>query len=96
MLPRALDVGAARPVYPGVCAGAGGVCGGGVVGGEEGVGAVDHPGFGWGVVVGGGQGVVAVVHEGHVRGGGRLVVGGGGDVWVDVLEAALGGHAVGA
>ena len=46
--------------------------GGGVVGREEGVGPVDHPGADWAVVVGGGEGVVSVVHEGHVRGWGWL------------------------
>ena len=55
--------------WPGLCGG-----GGGVVGREEGVSAVDHPGFGSSVVVGGGEGVVSVVHEGHVRGGGWLPV----------------------
>ena len=47
---------------PGLCGG------GGVVGGEEGVGAVHHPVASWCVVVGGGEGVVQIVHEGHVRG----------------------------
>ena len=38
---------------------------------------------------------MAVVHESHVRGGGRLAVGAGGDVGVDVLPAvAQGGQAV--
>ena len=46
---------------PGLCGG------GGIVGGEEGVGAVQHPVASWCVVVGGGEGVVPIVHEGHVR-----------------------------
>ena len=47
------------------------------------------------VVVGGGEGVVYVVHEGHVRGGGWLLVVGGGDVSRDVVpEVAQGGHPV--
>ena len=54
--------------------------GGGVVGGEEGVGAVYHPVVSGCVVVGGGEGVVQIVHEGHVRGGGWLLLVGGGDV----------------
>ena len=67
--------------------------GGGVVGGEEGVGAVHHPVASWCVVVGGGEGVVQIVHEGHVRGGGWLPVVGGGDVPGDVVpEVAQGGH----
>ena len=37
------------------------------------------------VVVGGGEGVVQIVHEGHVRGGGWLLVVGGGDVPRDVV-----------
>ena len=56
---------------------------------------MDHPCVGRGVVVGGGKGVVAIAHDGHVCEGGRLVAGGAEDVWVDVLEAASGGHAVG-
>ena len=45
--------------------------------------------------MGGGEGVVAVVHEGHVRGGGRLGGGGGGNVGLDVVPAvAQGGQAV--
>ena len=44
---------------------------GSVVGGEEGVSAVEQEGVGWCVVVGGGEGVVFVVHEGHVRGWGH-------------------------
>ena len=48
-----------------------GLCwGGGVVGGEEGVGAVYHPMVSCCVVVGGGEGVVQIVHASHVRGGG--------------------------
>ena len=67
--------------------------GGGVVGGEEGVGAVHHPVVSWCVVVGGGEGVVHIVHESHVRGGGWLPVVGGGDVPRDVVpEVAQGGH----
>ena len=72
---------------PGLCGG------GGVVGGEEGVGAVYHPVVSGWVVVGGGEGVVQIVHEGHVRGGGWLLVVGGGDVPRDVVpEVAQGGH----
>ena len=74
-----------------------GLCGGagGVVGGEEGVGAVYHPGASGCVVVGGGEGVVYVVHEGHVRGGGWLLVVAGGDIARDVVpEVAQGGHPV--
>ena len=72
---------------PGLCGG------GGVVGGEEGVGAVYHPVVCGCVVVGGGEGVVQVVHEGHVRGGGWLLLVGGGDVPRDVVpEVAQGGH----
>ena len=45
------------------------------------------------VVVGGGEGVVQIVHEGHVRGGGLLLLVGGGDVPRDVVpEVAQGGH----
>ena len=67
--------------------------GGGVVGGEEGVGAVHHPVVSGCVVVGGGEGVVQIVHEGHVRGGGWLPLVGGGDVPRDVVpEVAQGGH----
>ena len=71
-----------------------GLCGrGGVVGGEKGVGAVHHPVAIWCVVVGGGEGVVQIVHEGHVRGGGWLLVVRGGDVPRDVVpEVAQGGH----
>ena len=58
---------------PGLCVG-----GGGVVGGEEGVGAVHHPVASGCVVVGGGEGVVHIVHEGHVRGGGCPLVAGAG------------------
>ena len=72
---------------PGFCGG------GGVVGGEEGVGAVHHPVVSWCVVVGGGEGVVQIVHESHVRGGGWLPVVGAGDVPRDVVpEVAQGGH----
>ena len=71
-----------------------GLCwGGGVVGGEEGVGAMHHPVASLCVVVGGGEGVVQIVHEGHVRGGGWLVVVGAGDVPQDVVpEVPEGGH----
>ena len=57
-----------------------GLSGGDVVGGEEGVGAGDHPMGSWCVVVGCGEGVVQIVHEGHAHGGGWLLVvrGGGG------------------
>ena len=73
---------------PGLCGG-----GGGVVGGEEGVGAVYHPVVSGCVVVGGGEGVVQIVHEGHVGGGGWLPLVGGGDVPRDVVsEVAQGGH----
>ena len=66
---------------------------GGVVGGEEGVGAVYHPVVCGCVVGGGGEGVVQIVHEGHVRGGGWLLLVGGGDVPRDVVpEVAQGGH----
>ena len=68
--PRAPDVGVVRVVLPGVRVGPGLCGGGGVVGGQEGVGAVYHPVASWCVVVGGGEGVVYIVHEGHVRGGG--------------------------
>ena len=72
---------------PGLCGG------GGVVGGEEGVGAVYHPVVSGCVVVGGGEGVVQIVHEGHVCGGGWLPLVGGGDVPRDVVpEVAQGGH----
>ena len=72
---------------PGLCGG------GGVVGGEEGVGAVYHPVVCGCVVGGGGEGVVQIVHEGHVRGGGWLLLVGGGDVPRDVVpEVAQGGH----
>ena len=46
---------------PGLCGG------GGLVGREEGVGAVHHPVASWCVVVGGGEGVMQIVHECHVR-----------------------------
>ena len=68
-----------------------GLCGGGggLVSGEEGVGAMHHPVASWFVVVGGGEGVVQIVHEGHVRGGGWLLVVGGGDVPRDVVPEPL-------
>ena len=53
---------------PGLCGG------GGVVGGEEAVGAVHYQVVSWCVVMGGGEGVLQIVHEGHVRGGGWLPV----------------------
>ena len=72
---------------PGLCGG------GGVVGGEEGVGVGYHPVVSGCVVAGGGEGVVQIVHEGHVRGEGCLLVVGGGDVPRDVVpEVAQGGH----
>ena len=47
----------------------------------------------WRIVVGGGEGVVSVVHEGHVPGGGWLLVVGGGDIARDMVpEVAPGGH----
>ena len=77
----------------GVRVGARVVWGGGVVGGEEGVGAVYHAVVCGCVVGGGGEGVVQIVHEGHVRGGGWLLLVGGGDVPRDVVpEVAQGGH----
>ena len=91
--PRAQDVEVVRLVLPGVRVEAWVVCWGGVVGGEEGVGAVHHPVASWCVVVGGGEGVVQIVHEGHVRGGGWLPLVGGGDVPRDVVpEVAQAGH----
>ena len=67
--------------------------GGGVVGGEEGVGAVHNPVVSCRVVAGGGEGVVQIVHESHVRGGGWLPVVGSGDVPRDVVpEVAQAGH----
>ena len=72
---------------PGLCEG------GGLVGGEEGVGTVHHPVASWCMVVGCGEGVVQIVPEGHVRGEGGLLVVGGGDVPRDVVpEVAQGGH----
>ena len=82
---RDSDVGVVRVVPPGVRVGAWVVCGGGVVGGEEGVGAVYHPVVCGCVVGGGGEGVVQIVHEGHVRGGGWLLLVGCGDVPRDVV-----------
>ena len=91
--PRAPDVGVLRVVPPGVRVGAWALWGGGVVGGEKGVGAVYHPVVSGCVVVGGGEGVVQIVHEGHVRGGGWLLLFGDGDVPRDVVpEVAQGGH----
>ena len=92
--PRAPDVGVVRVIPPGVRVEAPVVWGGGgVVGGEEGVAAVYHPVVSGCVVVGGGGGVVQIVHEGHVRGGGWLLVVGGGDVPRDLVrEVAQGGH----
>ena len=92
--PRAPDVGVVRVVPPGVRVGAWAVWGGGgVVGGEEGVGTVYNPVVSGCVVVGGGEGVVQIVHEGHVRRGGWLLLVGGGDVSRDVVpEVAQGGH----
>ena len=85
--------GSSRVVPPGVRVRAWIVWGGGVVGGEEGVGTVYHPVVSGCVVVGGGGGVVQIVHEGHVRGGGWLPLFGGGDVpWDVVPEVAQGGH----
>ena len=72
--PRARDVGVVRVVPPGVRVEAWVVWGGGVVGGEEGVGAVYHPVVSGCVVVNGGEGIVQIVHEGHVGGGGLLPV----------------------
>ena len=72
-----------------------GLCGrgGGVVGGEEEVGAVHHPVAIGCVVVGRGEGVLQIVHKGHVRGGGWLPVVGGGNVPRDVVpEVAQGSH----
>ena len=61
-----------RAACPGLRVGAWVVWGGGVVGGEEGVGALYHPVVSGCVVVGGGEGVVQIVHDSHVRGGGWL------------------------
>ena len=44
-----------------------------------------HPVPSWCVAVGGGERVVQIVHEGHVLGGGWLLVVGGGDVPRDVV-----------
>ena len=72
---------------PGLCGG------GGVVGGEEGVGAVYYPVVSGCVVVGGGEGVLQIVHEGHVRGGGWPLLVGGWDFPRDMVpEVAQGGH----
>ena len=91
--PRARGVGVVRLILPGVRVKAWVVWGGGVVGAEEGVGALHHPVDSWCVVVGGREGVVQIVHEGHVPGGGWLPVVGGGDVPQDVVpEVAQGGH----
>ena len=82
----------ARPPWC-TCRGLGCVGGGGVVGGEKGVSAVHHPVVSWCVVVGGAEGVVQIVHEGHVRGGGWLLVVVGGDVPQDVVpKVAQGGY----
>ena len=82
----------ARPPWC-TCRGLGCFGGGGVVGREEGVGAVHHPVASWWVVVGGGEGVVQILHEGHVRGEGWQLVVGAGDVPRDVVpEVAQGGH----
>ena len=52
-----------------------------------------HPVTSWCAVVVGGEGVVQIVHEGHVRGGGWLLVVRDGDVPRDVVpEAARGRH----
>ena len=90
---RAPDMGVVCLIHPGVRVEAWVVCGGGVVGGEEGVGAVHHPVISWCVVVGGGEGVVQIVHESRVRGGDWLPVVGARDVPQDVVpEVAQGGH----
>ena len=85
--PRAPDVGVVGLALPGLWVGAWvvGGGGGGVVGGNEGVGAVYGQVASWCVVVGGGEGVVYVVHEGHVSGGGWLLVVRRGDVSWDVV-----------
>ena len=52
-----------------------------------------HPVASWCVIVGRGEGVVQIVHEGQVRGGGWLLVVGGGDVPRDVVpEVAQAGY----
>ena len=87
------NMGVVRLVLPGVRVHAWVVFGGGVVGREEGVGAVHHPVASCCVLVGGGEGVVQVGHEGHVRGAGWLPVVGGGDIPQDVVpEGAQAGH----
>ena len=54
-----------------------------------------QPGVGWCVIVDGAEESVCVANEGHVRGGGWLLVVGGGDVARDVVpEVAQGGHMV--
>ena len=74
-LPRTRELGVLKLVLSGLnCRGPGCAGGGVVVGGKEGVDAVYHPGAGCRVVGGCGEGVVYVVHEGHVRGGGWLLV----------------------
>ena len=56
---------------------------------------MDQPSVGWCVVVDGGEGVESVVHDGHVCGGGWLLVSGAGDVAPDMVpKGAQGGHTV--
>ena len=95
-LPRASDVGVVGLVLPGVRVRARVLRGGGgVVGREEGVGAMYDPDASWCMVVGDGEGVVYVVHDGHVRGGSWLLVFGAVDVALVVVpEVAQGGHLV--